>query len=174
MKTIDIKKIIAANISNEQIGIEEHRQIIEYLKPYEGKTINGNIFKKLPEHMRFVAQFGMFYIKFKKTGHEHLIGYNSYPVVNINTDNGNGKGIEYFDRCYGNAAIERVKWLNDLTANSENFNRFCALFINIDKAYKNLDKFVSEAKKGEFSSYKNPVYYTLMRSIFPDHIFKAI
>ena len=172
MKKSDIIRIIKSNMLREMEGINEHQAIIQYLTQHEGKTINGNIFKKLPEGMKFVAQYGMFYIKFAKSGNEHLIGYNSNPVINIGTHN--TTGIAHFDCCYGNAAEVRNIWLTDLMDNPARFDKFCTLFINIYKSWEKLNGFISEAKDGEFSSYRNPVYYSIMNSIFPANVYRAL
>lgn len=171
MKKHEINKIIAAYVANESAGIKEHEIIAAYLNQYEGKPISGNIFRKLPENIRFVPQYGMYYLKFTDSGREHLIGYNSDPVVKSGGEpSKNGSGFEYFDNCYGNAARERLQWLADIQADPARFGEFCRLFLKAARLWGELRQTMADIEASGFDSYKNPVYYSILGSFLPDKV----
>jgi hypothetical protein len=168
MKTI-IENIISEQIAQEMDYVREYEQIKAILQPLEGQAISGRVLnkKKLSAFENdngyvytFCPQFGMFYIKGK---YEHLIGYDSEPVIYIDKVEGTTRGFKYFDACHGSAALARVDQLKTIDV-----DKMALIFGQIKESFDNIRACFGNIERANLGSFHNPVYYNVLRSIYHD------
>lgn len=150
MKTIN--KLIKEGIKREESYLKEHNEILDILKPLEGKPFtHKSLNKSRLKGFKFISTYGMYYIEGL---YSHLIGYKSSNYISI--DN-----FKRYDICHGEAAKKRIEQLKNidsvklqkiLNKISENFNELRFLFSDIE-----------ELKLGSFN---NPIYYDMLRNIY--------
>lgn len=164
-----IKKIIEESINKEMDYIREHNQITAILKPLEGLSISGRILnkKRLSAFeidngypFTFYLQYGMFYIKGK---YEHLIGYDSEPIIYLDKIDGVTRGFKYFDACHGSAAQNRIKQLTSI-----DIDKAVEIFSRIKENFENLRALFGDVERLNLGSFENPAYYSILRSIYDD------
>jgi len=168
MKTT-ILKLIDEQISQECDYIREHEQIKDILKPLEGQIISGRVLnkKRLSAFdvdngytFEFYSKYGMFHIKGK---YEHLIGYDSEPVIIIDKTDGVSRGFSYFDGCHGSAAQARINQLKNI-----NVDKLVSIFGQIKDNFDNLCTLFGDVERNNLGSFHNPIYYNILRAIKPN------
>jgi hypothetical protein len=168
MKTT-IEKLISEQIAQEEDYIREHEQIKAILQPLEGQAISGRVLnkKKLSAFsasngydFTLCPQYGMFYIKGK---YEHLIGYDSEPIIYIDKVGGVTRGFKYFDACHGSAALARIDQLKNIDV-----DRMALIFGQIQKDFDNIRTCFGDIERSNLGGFHNPVYYNVLRSIYHD------
>jgi uncharacterized protein YecA (UPF0149 family) len=150
MKTI--KTLVKEQIDQEQDYINEHKKVLEVLKPLEGKQFNLRTFnKKALQGFKFESKYGMFHLMGK---YQHLIGYRE-------TDGVNCEAFEKFDSCHWAGALERIEKLKvlDVKELQKKANA-------IKKHFNELRFLFGDLEKQNFGSYHNPVYYEMLRQIY--------
>jgi hypothetical protein len=169
MKT-RILNLISEHIALENSYINEHDQIKSILKPLDGQPINGRTLntKRLSAFevtngypFKFKAQYGMFYIIGK---YEHLIGYNSEPIIKLSDSEEYGKrGFGYFDNCHNNAAKDRIYQLQCI-----DIDKMTEVFTAIETNFNNLRVLFGDVERNKLGSFYNPVYYEILNTIYKD------
>lgn len=154
MKTT-VKQLIKEHIAQEVDYIREHKEILEILKPLDGKPINGRTLNdKRLNGYTFKPQYGMFYIVGK---YEHLIGYSSSPTIDT-------EKFKDWDACNGSAAEKRIEQLKNMDV--KEFERIAK---KIDKAFNELRYLFGDLENKNLGSFHNPVYYETLKSIFDEN-----
>ena len=154
MKKSEFKKVVTNYIKEEEERIKEHEEVINILKPLEGKQFNFKTFnKKNLKGFKFVSENGMFYIKGK---YSHLIGYGKTPGVNV-------EQFKDWDACNGKAAAERIEKIR-----SVDIERAFKIFNQIDKRFNELRNLFGDIEIEKLDSFNFPPYYDILRLIKED------
>mgnify|MGYP000865231480 FL=1 len=161
MKT-QVLQIIEDSIKKEESYISEHEEILNILKPLEGKTINGIVLNaKRLGRFKLTHQYGMFYIVGE---YEHLTGYDSDPIIKIGDADKNGSGFEYYDCCHGDAARKRIEQLKKLDV-----DLISSIFGQIKTNFDNICQLFGDIERNSLGAFNNPAYYDLLHFIHPEN-----
>lgn len=151
-----IKRLAKESIAREETYIKEHNEVLEILKPLEGKPINGRTLnaKRLGK-FKLKTQYGMYHICGNQ---DHLIGYvSSSNLINIEL-------FEKWDACNGSAAQERIEKIKRL-----DLDEFAKIGKKISKAFNELRFLFGDLDTKKLDSYNNPIYYDMLKSIFDEN-----
>lgn len=152
MTTKKFTQILTDRLNQETIDHNEFLTIVEIMKPFEGKRIDKNMEKKLPEGYRLTTDSNGYHIVFNER--KHFLGYFSQ---------GNQYSEENFSKCdapYNAGAKERAEKLKYILENKEAFDRDFKHFVKIEKAIKLMAEIKKENKMHTFS-YHNPATYEI-------------
>ena len=164
-------QLLLTNIATEAANVKRHNTIKEFLTPLEGKKIDGHIKRKLPEGMKLIQQYSMYYIELE--GKQHLIGYEQ---KSYNPEAGyiSIENFEKHDACHGYAAQERLDKMNSLMQNSDQLAAMARYAKNLqDTAQAFKEAAISWSEK-PFDSYHNEIHYEVLRSIGIDSLSKIL
>ena len=86
----------------DQICVDEYEAIRHFLTPFDGQPITKQLQKKMPAGWKLEFTPMLIEIHIAATGHNHLIGYTSDPVVKLSE-------LERFDGMYAIGNRKRLE-----------------------------------------------------------------
>ena len=145
--------MLQKDIADNKRDNEQHNIIYEFLKANDGKKIDGWLIKKLPEGMKHEFRAGMHNIK-DRNNMQHLISYDNIVKAEL--------FHEKYDTWATIGALERIANLEALLSNPD---KLIKTFISLQKTFNTLCVQVKELEAGNLKSFRNPIYYDLLRCI---------
>lgn len=155
MKKSTFNKILKEAISRELSYQKEHNEVLEMLKPLEGKQFNFKTFStKNLKGFEFEARAGLFHIKGK---YSHLIGYRETHGVSV-------ERFKEWDASHSSTSIKRVEKLEAVDK-----DKVFKIFSQIDKHFTKLRELFGEIDREGLGAYNLPCYYDLLMEISEDN-----